>query len=86
MTATDFDSIYKDHYDAVFRLCLGYVSGDEDTAKDLTQESFVKVFQNLPSFRQEAALGTWIYRITVNTCLAFLRKKKNGQHPIMNTR
>jgi len=74
-----FEEIYQENYPKVIRLCRGYVNGDEAMAKDLAQEAFIKVWENLPSFRQEAGIGTWIYRITVNTCLLQLRKKKYTQ-------
>src|SRR5690554_759874 len=73
---TDFQNIYKENYSRVMGLCLGYVKGDEFLAKDLAQEVFVKVWQNLPQFRQQSKISTWIYRIAVNTCLQELRKKK----------
>ncbi len=72
----DFQKIYKDHYAKVMRLCLGYMNGNEDLAKDLTQEVFLKAWQHLPNFRGNSTIETWIYRITVNTCLQELRKKK----------
>jgi len=73
---TDFHQIYTANYPKVISLCLGYVKGNEFLAKDLAQEVFVKVWQNLPHFRQQSKISTWIYRITVNTCLQELRKKK----------
>ena len=42
----------------------------------MAQEIFIKVWQNLESFRNESSISTWIYRITVNTCLVSLRKQK----------
>ena len=69
-----FDSIYNTNYPKVYRLCLGYTNGNEVLSKDLAQETFLKVWQNLDKFRQESSLSTWIYRITVNTCLIELRK------------
>ncbi len=71
-----FELIYRDNFNKVMRLCLGYASGDKGLAKDLTQEVFVKVWDNLSKFREDSQVGTWIYRITVNTCLMQLRKKK----------
>lgn len=71
-----FQKIYKDNYAKVMRLCLGYMNGNEDLAKDLTQEVFLKAWQHLPNFRGNSKMETWIYRITVNTCLQELRKKK----------
>lgn len=49
---------------------------DHDDADDLTQETFIKVWQALPNFRGDAQLYTWIYRIATNECLNFLAKKK----------
>lgn len=72
----DFQTIFEENYDMVIRLCLGYVRGREDLAKDLAQETFIKIWQHLDSFRNEAKITTWIYRITVNTCLQEQRKKK----------
>jgi len=70
-----FDQIYKDNYPKVFRLCLGYVGGDDMAAKELSQEVFIKAWECLGRFRKEAQISTWIYRITVNTSLMYLRKE-----------
>lgn len=72
----DFERIYQENYQKVIRICMGYVKGDDDLAKDLTQEVFIKVWKQLDSFRNESSISTWIYRITVNTCLLQLRNKK----------
>lgn len=63
------------HYDKVFRLCKGYFNGNTEIASDATQEVFIKVLENLDSFRNDANIGTWIYRIASNTCLMYLRKQ-----------
>jgi RNA polymerase sigma-70 factor (ECF subfamily) len=70
-----FEAIYQTYYQKVFRLCMGYVN-DDDWAKDLTQETFITVWQKLGQFRGESAVGTWIFRIAVNTCLRQLEKSK----------
>jgi RNA polymerase sigma-70 factor (ECF subfamily) len=49
---------------------------DHDDANDLTQDTFIKVWNNLENFRQDAQLFTWIYRIATNECLNFLAKKR----------
>lgn len=49
---------------------------DHDDADDLTQEVFIKVWNHLANFRQDAALYTWIYRIATNECLNFLSSKR----------
>lgn len=75
LVETKFNDIYEANYPKVIRLCMGYANGDEMRAKDLAQEVFIKVWENLESFRNEASMSTWIYRITVNTCLISLRQK-----------
>jgi RNA polymerase sigma factor (sigma-70 family) len=69
-----FNSLYNSHFTKVFRLSKGYFGGNEIAADDATQEVFIKVWENLDSFRNESAISTWLYRITVNTCLLHLRK------------
>ena len=74
-----FNTLYKENYAKVYRLCLSYVSGNEEVADDLSQEVFVKIWQNLDNFREDSQISTWVYRITVNTCLMHLRKIKKMQ-------
>lgn len=65
----------------VYNLCLHYVHSAED-AEELTQDVFIKVHQKMEGFRKDAQIKTWIYRITINTCLDFIkaqnRKKRSG--------
>jgi RNA polymerase sigma-70 factor, ECF subfamily len=49
---------------------------DEDDAMDLTQETFVKAYFNMKSFREDSSLYTWLYRIIYNLCISSLRRKK----------
>ena len=55
-------------------MCLRMTNNTAE-AEDLTQDAFLQVFRNLPTFRGESALSTWLYRITVNTVLMHLRKR-----------
>ncbi|MFZ4740245.1 MAG: RNA polymerase sigma factor [Bacteroidales bacterium] len=50
---------------------------DHDDTDDLVQNTFIKIFEHLDSFREDAQLYTWIYRIATNEALAFLRSKRN---------
>lgn len=77
-----YKELYTAHYAKVMRLCLGYVAGDQDLAKDVTQEIFIKIWENLECFRSESSISTWIYRISVNTCLSNLRTKKKSSRTI----
>ncbi|PAW95263.1 RNA polymerase subunit sigma [Mucilaginibacter sp. MD40] len=49
---------------------------DHDDADDITQDVFIKIWKNLPGFRNDAQLYTWMYRIATNECITFLNKKK----------
>lgn len=49
---------------------------DHDDADDLTQEVFIKIHKSIGTFREDALLYTWIYRIATNECLSFLQRKK----------
>ncbi len=81
-----FESIYKQHHPMVLQMCLGFVKGDLDTAKDVAQEVFISVFNNLEKFRGASTYKTWIYRITVNSCLQYVKKeKKQKKYPITKT-
>jgi len=70
-----FQQLFEDNSKKVFHLCYGY-TGDADVANDLMQETFIKVWQNLGTFRNQSQFSTWIYRIAVNTCLSYLRTAK----------
>lgn len=70
----DFNQIYKTHAPKVFRLCMGYAAGDQELAQEWQQQTFIKVWQHRKAFKGHAAIGTWIYKIAINTCLADLRK------------
>lgn len=78
-----FDEMYNANKKRIYKLCLGY-TGDEEVAQDLMQDVFVKAWNNLDKFRQEAMLSTWLYRIAVNTCLAHLRTQKNKPSEELN--
>lgn len=51
-------------------------TGNHHDASDLAQETFIKVFKSLRSFRAESGFLTWVYHITANVCRDFLRKKQ----------
>ena len=59
----------------VFNVALRYAQNYDD-ASDITQEVFIKAYRSIDSFKGEARLSTWLYRITVNVCLDFARKNK----------
>ncbi|MCK5033806.1 MAG: sigma-70 family RNA polymerase sigma factor [Calditrichia bacterium] len=60
---------------AVYNLVYRMVK-DKQEAEDLTQETFIKTFKSLPSFNEEYAFSTWIFKIATNNCIDFFRKRK----------
>ncbi|MEH7223228.1 sigma-70 family RNA polymerase sigma factor [Bacillus sp. JJ1566] len=61
-----------DYGNELVRLAYSYVK-DTEIAKDIVQNTFIKCYKNLDSFRYEAKIKTWLYRITINECKDYLR-------------
>ncbi len=58
----------EENKDVIFRMCSSYARGHEE-AEDIFQEVLLNLWKALPGFRNEAAVTTWVYRITLNVCL-----------------
>ena len=71
----NFETIYRQNAKIVFNLALQYVQNKED-AEEITQDVFVAVHGKLETFRAEAEMSTWIYRIAINKSLDYLKAKK----------
>ncbi len=59
--------------------------GNEADAYDMAQESLIKIYKGVRTFRLEASFSSWVYRVTVNTCLDELRKRKKAPLSLDNT-
>ena len=68
-------ALYDAHVDRVYRLAYR-LAGDEELAREFTQEAFIRAFSRLAEFRAESALSTWLHAITVSVSLNGLRKVK----------
>lgn len=75
-----FDIIFDKYRLSVYSICYRYTRNDED-AREITQDVFIKVHRNLDKFNEKSKLFTWLYRIVVNTCLSFKRKNKVFANP-----
>lgn len=69
-----FTRLVRRHSDLVYRVALRILGPEE--AKDASQEVWVRVWKALDGFRAESAFTTWIYKVTVNTCLSELRRER----------
>ena len=72
-----FEKLYNEYRVLVYNVALNYLQSIED-AEEITQDVFVKIYNSLASFNQKSTLKTWIYRITINMCLDYI-KQKNSQ-------
>ena len=70
-----FAELVRHHDRAILRLTL-HLTGSPQDAQDLCQETFLKAYRKLSSFRFESSFATWLHRIATNSCLGHLRKKR----------
>ncbi|MEO0895821.1 MAG: RNA polymerase sigma factor [Bacteroidota bacterium] len=73
-----FQEVYEAHKERIYRMCRGFMASKDD-AEDLFQEVMLIIWKKLPDFREEAQLGTWIYRITTNAALLALNREKRNR-------
>jgi RNA polymerase sigma factor (sigma-70 family) len=71
-----FDELIRRHQERVYATIYHMTSNHED-ANDLTQETFVKAYKALGSFKGDSGFFTWVYRIAVNKTINFLKQRKN---------
>ncbi|MUU78218.1 RNA polymerase sigma factor [Winogradskyella endarachnes] len=69
-----YSKLLDDFQQKVFSTCISFVPNKED-AEDIAQDVFVEVFKSIHKFKGDSKLSTWIYRITTNKCLEFIRKR-----------
>jgi RNA polymerase sigma factor (sigma-70 family) len=72
---TAFESLYRRHRDRIYGLMWRLCGGDRGIAEDLLQESFVRAWQKLQSFRGDSQFGTWLHRLAANVALSDRRIK-----------
>jgi RNA polymerase sigma-70 factor (ECF subfamily) len=69
-----YEMLYRKHVGRIHALCLR-MTRDRSEAEELTQETFIRVWERLGSFRGESAFSTWLHRVTVNVVIADLRRR-----------
>jgi RNA polymerase sigma-70 factor, ECF subfamily len=82
--AAAFEELYRQHSGWVYALARR-MAGDETLAKDLTQESFIRLWQKIDSFRGESEFTTWFRRMAINICLNKLGDERRRTNRVFTT-
>lgn len=75
---TAYEKLYRANIGKVYALCLR-LCGQKELAEDLAQESFIRAWQKLGSFRGDSKFSSWLYRLTSNVVIGHLRKHSKWQ-------
>ena len=79
-----FEALYRQHAARLFTLA-SRMAGSAEDGEDLLQEIFLQVHRKLGSFKGDAALGTWIYRLALNHCLDYVRSRQAKMSKLTET-
>lgn len=71
----EFETLVKQYKTSIYMICYMYAK-DKDEANDFFQETLIHIWKGFTDFRGESNINTWVARITINTCLSALRKRK----------
>ena len=77
-----FTEVLRRHDDRLRGLAWKLLGGDPHRMDDALQDAYVRAYRALPRFRQDADLGSWLYRITYNACIDELRRAKRRPEPV----
>ena len=72
----EFVELVTRYKDVIFKVC--YIYAEKDDIEDYYQEVLIQIWRSLPKFRGESKVTTWIYRISLNTCISHVRKNTKG--------
>ncbi len=78
---TAFQEFVERYKKRIFFLALDMVGNPVD-AEDVSQEVFIKVFRSFGTFKKDAKIGSWLYRVTYNACIDHLRKRELTPEPV----
>lgn len=77
----DFRKIVDEHKSNIYSVCFMFAESRE-VADDLFQEVLINLWKGFSGFRGDSGVGTWIYRVSMNTCISYKRKKKIKTEPL----
>ena len=78
---TDFERLVMEYKSTVYSVCYMFVDSRAE-ADDLFQEALVNLWQGYEKFRGESSLRSWVYRVCLNTCISYKRKKRMKTIPL----
>ena len=78
-----FEVLYRRYQEKVLDKCYSFVK-NRSVAEELTEDIFSKVFEKLPSVKQLSSFSSWLYTLTYNHCIDYLREKKKLHYPNWN--
>ena len=79
-----FEALYRQHAARIYSLA-SRIAGSPDEGEDLVQEIFLQAYRKLGSFKGDASVGTWLYRLAVNHCLDFVRSRRAKMGRVTDT-
>lgn len=74
----EFEKIVREHKNTIYTVCFMF-SKDNDEVNDLFQETLINLWQGFKTFRGDSSIRTWIWRVSLNTCISSERKKSKMQ-------
>ncbi|MDE7410053.1 MAG: sigma-70 family RNA polymerase sigma factor [Muribaculaceae bacterium] len=77
----DFERLVMEHKSTIYSVCYMFTETKPE-ADDLFQEVLISLWQGFASFRGDASLRSWVYRVSMNTCISYKRKKKLPTVPL----
>lgn len=70
----EYTRMVMEYKDVIFKVC--YIYAEKEYIDDYYQEVLIQLWRSFPHFRGDAKISSWIYRVSLNTCISFVRKKK----------
>lgn len=77
MTEQEFEQMIRQHRGTIYTVCYMF-SADKDEVADLFQEILINLWKGSGTFRGESALNSWIWKVSLNTCISYDRSRKRG--------
>lgn len=73
-----FEQLIFDYQKKAYNIALR-IMGNQEDAKDMCQEAFIRIYKSIEGFKEQSSFSTWMYRIVTNVCLDEIRKKKKSE-------